>query len=96
MYLMALVPVGSGDGIRRNLYCIDWHTLQECPANLKILVNDYLSVCKNHSVNPGYFKARSPDAHSWWGDERFCIADTYNPDHMEATFFPSRLYCVTV
>lgn len=87
-YPMALVPVGGGGGNRRNLYCVSWNTLNECPDNLKVRINGKVKACKNHSSNPGYFKSRCPDAYSWWGDDKSSMADTWNPDHMEITFCP--------
>ncbi|CAF1363132.1 unnamed protein product [Adineta steineri] len=87
-YPMALVPVGGAGGNRRNLYCVGWNVLNECPDNLKVWVNGSVRACKNHSVNPGHFKARCPDAYSWWGDDPSSMADTFHPDHMEVTFCP--------
>jgi hypothetical protein len=87
-YPMSLVPVGGSGGNRRNLSCIDWNILYECPDNLQLMVNGNLRACKNNSENPRYFKARCPDAYSWSGDDRSSMADTNNPDYMEVTFCP--------
>ncbi|CAF3282956.1 unnamed protein product [Rotaria sp. Silwood2] len=38
-YPIALVPVGGGEGNRRNLYCITRDILNQCPDNLKVQVD---------------------------------------------------------
>jgi hypothetical protein len=87
-YPMALVPVGGGRGNRRNLYCLTWDILNQCPDNLKVRVGGKVKACKNHSANPSHFKSRCRAAYSWWGDDQSSMADTWHVDHMEVTFCP--------